>query len=67
MHRLFTHLRDLQTLGPVGKDSRSTYEQTLRRLEMGSSLLVSEYRRQDELADKRLEIYNQFAQQQQQA
>lgn len=65
MHRLIIHMKDPQSLDLIAKDSRSRYIQSLRQLEMGSSLLVSEFRRQDELADKRLDVYNQFAQQRQ--
>jgi hypothetical protein len=65
MHRLVTHLRDPQTLELITKESHPRYKQSVYLLEMGSSLLVSEFRRQDELADKRLEVYNRFAQQRQ--
>ncbi|RII05585.1 hypothetical protein CUC08_Gglean010080 [Alternaria sp. MG1] len=65
IQRYINHMSTLQALESIASESRSSYEQSLRRLEIGSSLLVSNLRRRETLADKRLEVYNQFAQQRQ--
>jgi hypothetical protein len=62
IHRLVTHMSSSRALDLIPNEFRSSYEQTLYHLEIGSSLLILELRRQDELADKRLEVHNRFAQ-----
>jgi hypothetical protein len=62
IHRLVTHMSSRWALDLVTIESRISYEQELRRLEMGSSFLASELRQWDELADKRLSVHNRFAQ-----
>jgi uncharacterized membrane protein len=62
IHRLVTYMNSPQALDLVAHGSRPSYEQSLHRLEIGSSFMISELRRQDEMADKRLDTYNQFAQ-----
>lgn len=62
IHRLVTYMNSPRALDLVAHESRPSYEQSLHRLEIGSSFMISELRRQDEMADKRLDTYNQFAQ-----
>ncbi|CAN9319984.1 unnamed protein product [Alternaria alternata] len=65
IHGFVTYMSSPQALDFVADESRSICKQTLHRLEIGSSFLISELRRQNQLADKRLDIYNRFAQMQQ--
>ncbi|CAN9247019.1 unnamed protein product [Alternaria alternata] len=62
IHGFVTYMSSPQALDLVADESRSSYKQALHRLEIGSSFLVSELRRQDQLIDKRLELYSRFSQ-----
>ena len=65
MHRFVTHMSDPRVLDLIAKEFRANYQKTLYRLEIGSSLLVSQFKHLEEVADKRLDVYNRFAQQRQ--
>ncbi|CAN9226719.1 unnamed protein product [Alternaria alternata] len=65
INRLVAHMISLRVLDLLQDEARSSSEKTLNRLELGSSLLISELERRDKLADKRLDINNRFAQLQQ--
>ncbi|CAN9280277.1 unnamed protein product [Alternaria alternata] len=65
IHRFVTYMGSPQALDLVATESRSSYTKSLHRLEIGTSFALSELRRQDGLADKRLDFLNRFAQQRQ--
>lgn len=65
IHGFVTYMSSPQALDLVADESPSSCKQSLQRLKIGSSFLISELRRQDQLADKRLDVYNRFAQMQQ--
>jgi hypothetical protein len=62
IHRLVTYMSDSRTLDLIANESRSDYEETLHRLEMGSLFLVSELKQKDDLANERLNVHNRFSQ-----
>jgi hypothetical protein len=62
IHRFLTHMKAPQALDLITHEFRSDYEQSLYRLELGSSLLVSELKQQNKSAEERLNLYERFAQ-----
>jgi hypothetical protein len=67
LHQFIIHMGNSRNLELFAAESRSSFENILFRLEIESSLFLSNLRRRYELSEKRLDVYNQFAQHRQTA